>query len=1824
MVTTSTLVGDVYTKRCLFALLKQASTSFCLLVLLVIASAMSARAQLVSVEDVQYTPVNTPVQYRWYSSNSGYQYWYISGGQGTVDANSANTNSYQATVTWTATGPAQITYVTSSGKYSLSLNVVACRPIPGATATNYLDAGSFDACSQTKTFTANTATDCYLDDYYYSSSSNTGNPRAQPSADVYYRFHLARPSQVTINSCGSNFDTYLHLLSVATGQVWDDDDSGNATAVGCGGNTSYLSSVRVAANSSTLDPALPATLPPGDYYIIAEGWSTKTGNLQLALTVAPQFTPSVTITTTPAALAVTNNAVEIVRGNSATLTAVGDGVTDFTWQLARTGALVGSGSSISVSPTETTVYQVTGKGCSNSLTATAQVTVQVALGNLNYITTRIAQKAGKTALLDMIGQAPAEVASSTTYYDGLGRPSQKVARAATVTNQDLVQPITYDPLGRSATTYLLYPQDVDNGSFKSNAISQQATFYQPTSTLSRTAQDTNPVAATKYEISPLSRVVEQGAPGATWQLGTSHSSRFNQRATTSADAVRQWNYSSDSKTYASPGTYAPGQLWAKETWNEQGQLVTEYVDKQGKMLLKKVSLAATASAAADLQTYYVYDDLDNLRLVISPEGVNTLGTSGPWTLNTTDPFIRNWCFQYDYDGHHRLISKQVPGTDPVQLVYNRRNQVVLTQDGNQLQAGQGEWSFTKYDGLGRPIMTGVVNLSGDWAAQQANLDTQTVFAEAVDNSNLGYTLNQAFPQSISESNLLTINYYDRYTAKYYDSSSATYTSLNSGQLACTLAADQWLASPLGQATGNSVRIMGTNGTPGAWLTTVTYYDKNYRVVQSLAQNHLGGTNGQLMAYTFVGKPTSATTTITTGTSNAPGYKDVKDYTYFDNGLPLATYQNTFTSNTAATGQGRILLVQNDYNELGQLIAKRLHNTDGSGMFLQKVDYRYNIRGWLTHINNRYLDNTKLEQSPGVTVTDNSDSGVAQPDLFGMELRYDNLVQGTGPSAQAQFNGNIAQAMWQTRSASKPQNNLLRAYNYQYDQANRITAAQYTTYIPTSPSTGVWDPTNQPVDFSVSNIGYDANGNIQSMNRMGTTNNSDSSPQKGLLDQLTYSYQKMVGGQLVKSNQLQGVDDGAAANTSVHDFEDNGSKYNPSTSTPEYEYDKNGNLTRDQNKTLSGITYNRLNQPTLLNITWNRIEYTYSATGTKLQKRTYTYGNLVKTTDYVGPVVYETPAGSTITPVFAQTPEGRVLYLPSPPPAGNSPIVWKYEYHLKDHLGNLRFAFRADVDNNGAVTQLKAGMEPVNAAQEERQFTHVAETRLADPNNARTGSYVARLNAHTGRSQGPSIRLKVAAGDSIRAEVYARYDRGANAGTFLRKGALLVGGTTISVPGQTGTDQTQPIQARGRWLPFLGASLAIVPQLLKAKREALPTAYLRYELFNKDSQLVATKIQALRRTATDEWQHLQVGNKADSAGFVHISLINESSVPAYFDDMALGKVAPTPYQENHYDPWGLDLVGIETEGSPDSKYRFNQGTELNTAFNLNWYETDNRSLDPQIGRFMQADPLADMSLNYSPYVFANNNPISLTDRSGLAAEDGDGLNPVPVLKARLSEVVVTGTRQVKQEAQSLYHWFTGADVNYQGSGWGHGPRRYVAGLLGVNGQANNLIELGANSMLQSDRMQLKGGLLQRVKQDPALARFQQQIVNSIKTDPRFRNLKFSKKGRDQVEFGGKRGSGDFEDMSLNNPVLKKETWDVAENPLTWATRHADVSYTATVKADGTIVISYQLHDTLDLSAQNGRSPAYNAISETTGFGYHTLLGGNKDISVDASWQTTITK
>ncbi|MDH6251251.1 RHS repeat-associated protein [Chryseobacterium sp. H1D6B] len=88
------------------------------------------------------------------------------------------------------------------------------------------------------------------------------------------------------------------------------------------------------------------------------------------------------------------------------------------------------------------------------------------------------------------------------------------------------------------------------------------------------------------------------------------------------------------------------------------------------------------------------------------------------------------------------------------------------------------------------------------------------------------------------------------------------------------------------------------------------------------------------------------------------------------------------------------------------------------------------------------------------------------------------------------------------------------------------------------------------------------------------------------------------------------------------------------------------------------------------------------------------------------------------------------------------------------------------------------------------------------------------------------------------------------------------------------------------------------------------------------------------------------------------------------------------EENNYYPFGLKHEGYNVlNGNPSYKYQYN-GKELQET---GMYDYGWRQYMPDIGRWMQLDPLVEDTED--PYAYVYNNPISLTDPDGRAPDDG---------------------------------------------------------------------------------------------------------------------------------------------------------------------------------------------------------------------------------------------
>ena len=560
--------------------------------------------------------------------------------------------------------------------------------------------------------------------------------------------------------------------------------------------------------------------------------------------------------------------------------------------------------------------------------------------------------------------------------------------------------------------------------------------------------------------------------------------------------------------------------------------------------------------------------------------------------------IQNMGFMYRYDGRKRMIGKKVPGADWIHMVYDNRDRLVMTQDGQQRLANQ--WTYTRYDELNRPVITGIYTHSATISQEaMTSLIGTTVLNEdfAVEQEDhFGYSRN-AFPSLVQNNfSVLTAIYYDDYGfIGLFDPESLEYRSEEvDGQYEYSVNATGHFPFVKGQVTGSVTAVLqqGLYELPdtGRFIHAVTYYDDRYRPVQSISLNIHNTYDVSTSVYDFTGKVMAAKTRQ----NGLDEHAVVRTFQYDHAGRLKKVWHKLDTGNA-------VLIAMNTYNELGQLTEKGLHNTatmgaaDNTRMFRQKVDYSYNIRGWLTAMNNSELS------AP--------DDYAFLPDLFGMNLFY-NLGADIGNSPA--YNGNISGMKWSSFSDGSTQS----AYKFEYDDMNRLLSANGKLF------TEGWADTP---GFAEHEFEYDLNGNIKHLAR--TARNGDD------MDVLSYNY----GEEGLTTNQLRSVTDESSSPQGFKDGNQDGA---------DYEYDKNGNMIVDRNKGISSITYNHLNLPEIVATTkGDYIRYVYDATGRKWQQVVaHSSGgpdadddHLLKVTDYMGEFIYENGKVR-----FANHEEGRIV------------------------------------------------------------------------------------------------------------------------------------------------------------------------------------------------------------------------------------------------------------------------------------------------------------------------------------------------------------------------------------------------------------------------------------------------------------------------------------------------------------------------------------------------------------------------------------------------------
>ena len=217
----------------------------------------------------------------------------------------------------------------------------------------------------------------------------------------------------------------------------------------------------------------------------------------------------------------------------------------------------------------------------------------------------------------------------------------------------------------------------------------------------------------------------------------------------------------------------------------------------------------------------------------------------------------------------------------------------------------------------------------------------------------------------------------------------------------------------------------------------------------------------------------------------------------------------------------------------------------------------------------------------------------------------------------------------------------------------------------------------------------------------------------------------------------------------------------------------------------------------------------------------------------------------------------------------------------------------------------------------------------------------------------------------------------------------------------------------------------------------PKAFINVIFFNEQFKAVDFKTSMVGSNSElkDHFADLQ-NIVAPASGFVYIYCSNESPVNVFFDNLQVVQTRSPILEETHYYPFGLTMAGISSKaaGTLQNKEKTFQGQKFDDDLGLNWVQFKWRNHDPQIGRFIELDPLAIDYVYNSPYSFSENHVTSHIELEGLEKVSIQDIKS-PYVRAFLQPSVTQAGQKMANNidnAGSLKVGVAGGGVGFRGS------------------------------------------------------------------------------------------------------------------------------------------------------------------------------------------------
>lgn len=471
--------------------------------------------------------------------------------------------------------------------------------------------------------------------------------------------------------------------------------------------------------------------------------------------------------------------------------------------------------------------------------------------------------------------------NSVQYFNGLGYPTLSVYTSS-ASGSTAYTLTTYDAQGRESKKYIPVPGEYLNYITERDVISRNY-FY------------TDYACYTMNHYDAFDRVTAVDIEGAQWK-NEGKQNKTHYSANTSSDNVKHYEAPIDgSNSLVLPENtayqyYPEGSLNKIVSYDADNKSIAVFTDIHGNKILER-------SAAGD--TYYVYNNIGQLRFVLTPEFQN---------------FENNaiFAYEYRYDNMGRLQKKIIPQAGTTQYWYDEADHIAYMQDP---LLGY-RYRFYLYDQFGRVCVQGICSSRGGNQSAIASLNTSGGICMS------GYSV----PYPVSEPKLEVVNYYDSYDFLG--------NSLSVGLTSISVNAEQ-AQSAMGSQTGS---IVYANN--GEALVSVYVYDQKGQVVRTVRKGLDNFVEDVSTAYTYTGDVdnTEAKVSIGYGTNFVAN----TSYTY---SYGKKTSMNLSVSH-GLTALSR--MTNYSYDAVGRLIRKNRKLTATANSV---CSYTYDVHGWLRSIYN---------------------------------------------------------------------------------------------------------------------------------------------------------------------------------------------------------------------------------------------------------------------------------------------------------------------------------------------------------------------------------------------------------------------------------------------------------------------------------------------------------------------------------------------------------------------------------------------------------------------------------------------------------------------------------------------------------------------------------------------------------------------------------------------------------------------------------------------------------------------------------------------------------